>query len=174
MGLSARDYRRQLQGLLPQGNAWPRDEDSTLTAFLDAAAEEFARVDGRAGALVDEADPTTAAELLADWERVAGLPDNCSGQLADILQQRREDLRSKLTSTGGQSRDYMIALGQALGFDVSIEEFRPFRVGQSRTGESQTNGDWRFTWRLRAPEVTVKRFRVGQAAAGEPHHRQVA
>jgi uncharacterized protein YmfQ (DUF2313 family) len=28
--------------------------------------------------LVEEADPRTVAELFADWESVAGLPDSCA------------------------------------------------------------------------------------------------
>lgn len=161
------DYRTQLQALLPQGAAWPRAATALWTKLLDAIAEEFARIDGRALQLIDEADPRTTAEMLADWERVAGLPDSCSGLLADTQQGRRNELVSKLVGQGGQSRTYFIEVAAALGFSIEIEEFRPFRVGQATAGQALTNGDWRFAWRVRAPTVTVMRFRVGQSAVGE-------
>lgn len=167
MDLTASDYRQQMQRLLPSGLAWPRALAALLTKLLDAAAQEFARVHGRAFKLVDEADPRTTAELLGEWERVAGLPDNCSGLLSPTMQGRRNDLLSKLTSVGGQSPAYYVAIAKAMGFDVVVEEFRPFRIG-SRVGEPLSNGDWVYSWRVRAPEVTVSRFRVGQSAVGEP------
>lgn len=166
MGVMDNPYLQQLQQLLPSGSAWPRDVGSALTKLLSAIAEEMARIDGRALQLIDEADPRTTVDMLGDWERVAGLPDNCSGLLADSQQGRRNELVSKLVGRGGQSRAYFIELAKAFGFDITIEEFRPFRAG-SRAGDPLSNGDWRFTWRVRAPAVTVRRFRAGQSAAGE-------
>ena len=168
MGYTADQYREQLKALLPPGRAFPRERGSTLDDLLDAMAQELARIDTRADRLPTEAVPSTTAELLTDWERVAGLPDNCSGLLSDTLQGRRADLVSKLTSRGGQSPAYFISLAAALGYEVTIQEFRPFRAGMSEAGDALTNGDWVYTWRVRAPEVTVTFFRAGQSAAGEP------
>ncbi|MNJ39675.1 hypothetical protein D3C77_345530 [compost metagenome] len=105
--------------------------------------------------------------MLADWERVAGLPDKCAGTLESTVQGRRNALLAKLTATGGQSKAYFIAIAAALGYEITIEEFRPFRAGRSTAGDVLTNGDWMFTWRVRAPEVTVIPFRAGRSAAGE-------
>ncbi|MFC3716795.1 YmfQ family protein [Luteimonas soli] len=168
MGLTAAAYREQLQALLPQGRAWSRSPDATVTHYLDAAAEEYARVHARADALVDESIPTSTNEMLVDWEGVAGLPDNCSGTLRDTLQGRRADLVSKLVSSGGQSREYYTRVAASLGFEVEIEEFKPFRAGRSVAGDRVSNGDWKFTWRVRSAEVTVTHFRAGRSAAGEP------
>lgn len=168
MALTGTDYRQQLQSLLPQGSAWPRAALAVWTSLLDAVAQEFARVDGHSRGLVDEADPRTTTELLGDWERVAGLPDGCSGLLAETQQARRNDLVSKLVGRGGQSRAYFIEVAAAFGFEVSIDEFRPFCAGISAAGDELTNGDWIFTWRVRAPAVTVVPFRAGISAAGEP------
>jgi uncharacterized protein YmfQ (DUF2313 family) len=128
---------------------------------------ELARVDGRGEALPGEANPADTNELLVDWERVAGLPDKCAGVLEETLQGRRNALLTKLSSTGGQSAAYFIELAASLGYTVTIEQFRPFRVGMSRAGDSLTNGAWVFTWLIRAPEVTVTSFRVGRSAVGE-------
>ncbi len=164
---TAADYLEQLKTLLPPGQAFPRDAGTTLHSLLDGMSIELARVDGRGEALPGEANPASTNELLGDWERVAGLPDKCSGVLEETLQGRRNALLTKLSSTGGQSPGYFIDLAASLGYTVTIEQFKPFRVGMSRAGDSLTNGPWVFTWLIRAPEVTVTSFRVGRSTVGE-------
>ena len=168
MGYTASHYREQLKALLPPGRAFPRERGGTLDDLLDALAQELARVDLRSDELAADAVPIATTELLPDWERVAGLPDNCSGLLAETIQARRNDLVSKLSSSGGQTAAYFIAVAAALGYDVSIEEYRPFRAGWSVAGDALTNGDWAFAWRIIAPEETIRYFKAGQSAAGEP------
>lgn len=168
MPRTAAEYRELLKALLPPGRAFPREPGTTLDGLLGAMGEELARLDGRGDRLLVEAIPSTANELLPDWERVAGLPDNCSDSLAPTLQGRRADLVTKLASLGGQSRAYLIAVAARLGYVISIEEYRPFRAGLSRANDALTNGDWIFTWQVNGPPVTVTRFRAGQSAAGEP------
>ena len=164
---TADEYREQLKALLPPGQAFPRDTGTTLDDLLGGMAEEFARLDERAMRLVVEANPAFSNELLTDWERVAGLPDKCSGSLETTIQGRRRVLTAKLSSTGGQSPAYFISVAAALGYTVTIEEFRPFRAGLSRAGDALTNGDWVYAWRVRAPAQTVIPFRAGLSAAGE-------
>lgn len=164
---TAAEYREQLKALLPPGQAFPRDPGTTLHDLLDGMSIELARLDGRASALPQEANPASSLELLSDWERVAGLPDKCSGALEETLQGRRNALLAKLTSTGGQSVGYFIDLAATLGYTVTIEEFRPFRAGMSVAGDALTNGPWVHTWLIRAPEVSVTEFRAGLSAAGE-------
>lgn len=169
MVLTETDYLRQLQALLPSGPAWPKDDDATLTRVLGALAAELARVDGRAQRLVEEADPRTTSELLADWERIAGLPDPCvvaAGQ-AQSVAQRRAALIARLTMLGSQSKAYFIALAASLGYTITITEFHPFRAGQSRSGDPVAT-NWQFAWQVNAPLNTVVPFRSGNAVAGDP------
>lgn len=164
---TAAEYREQLKALLPPGQAFPRDPGTTLHDLLDGMSIELARLDGRASVLPQEANPATSLELLPDWERVAGLPDKCSGVLEETLQGRRNALLTKLTSTGGASPAYFIELAASLGYTVTIEEFRPFRAGMSVAGDTLTNGPWVHTWLIRAPETSITEFRAGLSAAGE-------
>lgn len=164
---TAADYLEQLKTLLPPGQAFPREAGTTLHSLLDGMSIELARVDARGEALPLEAIPSSSSELLVDWERVAGLPDKCSGVLEETLQGRKSVLLAKLSSTGGQSAAYFVELAASLGYVVTIEQFRPFRVGLSSVGDALTNGAWVFTWRIKAPAVTVTSFRVGQSAVGE-------
>lgn len=148
MGLMGPDYRRQLQALLPIGTAWPRHAAATLTRFLDAAAEEFARIHARRDALFEEADPRTTTELLPDWERVAGLPDNCSGVLAETVQDRRNDLVAKLSSTGGATAAYLTAAALAAGYVIEIQELygtpNEFKVITSANAQTYFTADASF------------------------------
>lgn len=154
MGMSRAEYLSQLQALLPQGPAWPREPDALLTRLLDGFAEEFARVDARADQLIDEADPRTTYELLADWERVAGLPGECVASLAQTVEQRRAALVAKLVERGGQSRAYFIALAAKLGYTVTITEFDEWTF-DSDVDAPLTGTDWRFAFQVNAPLNTV-------------------
>jgi uncharacterized protein YmfQ (DUF2313 family) len=165
---TAAEYREQLKQLLPPGQAFPRDPGTTLHDLLDGMSIELARVDERGFTMPLEANPATTTELLRDWERVAGLPDRCSGVLEETIQGRRNALLTKLASTGGQSIAYFTSIAAALGYEVTITEFRPFKVGVSVVGDAFTNGDWQFAWQVNGPETTVLAFRAGLSAVGEP------
>ncbi|MBD3728772.1 MAG: DUF2313 domain-containing protein [Sphingomonadales bacterium] len=140
-------YANQLAQLLPRGAAWEVAPDSLRARLLEALAEEFARIDGRGGALLDEADPRTTLELLPDWERVAGLPDSCTGA-PDSVQERQVALREKLTGVAGQNAAAFIEAAARIGYVITIEEHRPARMGM-RLGERLNGADWAYTWTAR-------------------------
>ena len=147
-------YLSQLQALLPPGAAWTREPDAVLTRLLAALACELARVDGRADVLLAECDPRLAIELITDWERVAGLPDTCTGPLA-TLDERRAAVHARITSAGGQSRAYFIGLAAAVGYAVTITEFRPWTCEDPCDGPIYDD-TWAHTWRVDAPETSIR------------------
>lgn len=163
MGMTTDDYLAQLQALLPQGPAWPRDSGATLTKLLQAMADELARIDGRAAQLIEESDPRTTAELLADWERVAGLPDSCV-TAAQATAQRRAALHAKLTTLGGQSVAYFIALAASLGYTVTITEFEQHTVVDDVEHPLYSH-PWQFAWQVNAPQDTVGTLSVTDTVA---------
>ncbi len=167
MARTADDYLEMLFGLLPPGIIWPRDPESVLGKALMTWAEGLAATDARAEDLVREANPAQAFELLAEWETECGLPDECS-ELTATLAERREAVVAKLSHAGGQSPAYFVGLAKALGYEVEVEEFRPFRAGHSAAGDPDYDEAWALAWRVRAPEQTVRYFRAGQGCAGEP------
>jgi uncharacterized protein YmfQ (DUF2313 family) len=167
MALTRDDYRRQLHALAPPGAALPDALDSQWQQLLDALAAVLGEVDSRAEDLLRESDPRRTAELLTDWERVVALPGPCDA-LAPTLQERRNQLVAKLTSIGGQSRAYFIGLAAALGYEITITEFNPFRAGFSHAGDSLTNDTWLHWWMVNAPGTQVFPFLAGRSAAGEP------
>lgn len=165
---SADDYAAQLAALLPQGAAWPREPDTVLAALLGGLAEEPARVDAAAHALLTELDPPQSLELLEAWERMCGLPDECS-QPGETIAERREAVVLRLSAQGGQTPAYFAEVATLLaGAMCTVREYRPFRAGRSRAGDPLSSGDWPHTFTVQAPETPVRTFRAGQSAAGEP------
>lgn len=167
---SADDYTSQLQALLPPGRAWPRDPDSWLSRMLSALALEFARVDGRALGLLDEADPQTALELLPDWERVAGLPDPCI-PVPIVIRERQIAVTQKIAGLGGQTPQFFIDLSARVGLRAEVEEFAPFAAGDL-AGAELCSEAWRHAFGLRffgaaTPDefgLEMTEFRAGSVA----------
>lgn len=168
MALTATDYLRQLQALLPLGPAWPKDDDATLTRLLQALAGELARVDGRALQLVEEADPRTTGELFADWERVAGLPDACAEAFGgeQTQAQRRAALVAKLVTLGGQSAAYYIGLAAALGYAITITEFHEHTV-EDDVEHPLYSAAWNFAWQVNSALNTIIEITV-ESTVEEP------
>lgn len=183
--MSEQAYREQLEKLLPSGRAWPRQNGTTMSALLSGFGAELSRVDDRAQDLLRESDPRTTLELLPEWERALGLPDTCTGPLVDVAA-RRGALVARLVQSGGQSPAFFAQIALALGFVVTIQEYRPFGAG-SLAGEPLTNPgqpfqvgisgagdaldnrlDWLFAWTVRASDFTVRRAMIGSFGAGDP------
>lgn len=167
IGSSADDYLQQLINLTPTGQAFPSDDQSNWIQLLTAIAQTCARIDANAVLLLNEAFPDTTTQLLPNWERVAGIPDDCT-VLGDTYQVRRLNLIAKLTSRGGQSPSYFVSVAASLGYTVTVTESRPFRTGISHTGDALCGSAWWFVWQIHAPLNTIIWFRASDSAAGEP------
>jgi uncharacterized protein YmfQ (DUF2313 family) len=181
-GFTGEDMTQVLADLLPQGPVWPRQLESVLMKTMAGLAEEFARLLGRDCDLLTESYPGTATETITDWERICGLPDDCTGPL-ETLQERRQAVLGKLASRGGQSRDYFINGAAYLGFEVvRITEFRPMIASECYAGEAchfQSLGradpkevrdrDWWFYWEITTTEeVKTVYLRADASEAGDP------
>ena len=166
---SAGDYAGVIAGHLPDGEAWPRDADSSLMAWVSGCAQIWGDVSARAAALlVVEADPRLTAQMIDEWERAFGLPDPCVKRTL-TLPERRVALVNKLTTQGGQSRQFFIDTAAALGYAISIREFRPFQFGLSSFGGKR--GAFfgpmsRFFWRVTVTGPRLTRFQFGASSFG--------
>lgn len=149
--MTGEQYLSMLQALLPTGMAWPRDPDAVLTNLMRAWADEFAREGLRVEDLLNESIPVNVRELLTDWERVLALPDSCTAAVDLSINQRRAAARSKITSIGGQSRQYFIDLAASLGFPgATIDEFRPMTCNDT-CNDALNSADDRYVWRINLP-----------------------
>lgn len=181
--MDVKAYAEQLLSLLPRGFAWPRQPDLKRDELLEAEAVELTRVHGRVGDLLREADPRQALETLPDWERVAGLPDSCVVPSSITIQERRQRLVQKLTSTGGQSIGYFSDLADQMGYEHEIREYRPFVCGESECGlveEESPAGSIlvygltnlitiRYHWAIKVLGPRVTWFRMGASELGKDY-----
>lgn len=168
VNLSLADFLRFIQGLLPRGPAWPRDDDAVLTQVAQAIADgTYGHHQATLNLSEVEADPNYTNELLPDFELDYGLPDPCT-PLNPTLGQRRSALLAKMRAKGGQSAAYFIAVAEQLGYTITIERFYPFRVNQGAIGDPLYGQGWIFAWRVHAPTTTVSNFQVNLSVVGEP------
>ena len=165
--MSVRKYAQLLKNLLPRGVIWRTEEGSVLERFLSALAEEFARFESRAMSLIAESDPRSALELLADWERIAGLPDKCSAGRATTVQERRDAVVAKLTMMGGASPAFFIALARQYGYEIDIEEFAPFICGLNECGDQLYSESSVYVWRVSVPGPRFTPFVCGASECGD-------
>lgn len=156
---SADEYLQQLKALLPQGPAWNLERVPELGVVLGGIAQEFARIDARAVALLAEMDPNAVTELVPDWEAVMGLPDACLGA-SPAFEDRRLSVRQRMIAVGSQTVAYFVSIANGQGYpNASVTEHRAPRFGRSRMGLAYF-GTWsaQFMWTLN----TGGRLQVGR------------
>ncbi|OKP27669.1 YmfQ family protein [Serratia fonticola] len=161
-------YSQALQSLIPLGLAWPRDPDAVQAAVIRALATSFQRSDSDAISLLKGGFPATATILLTEWEKSLGLPDDCSIGEVDTIAKRQAAVVSKLISTGGQSKSYFIGIAKALGYTITIKEYRQARSGFSACGDGINGDDWPFVWLVESESTSLTRARCGLSYCGDP------
>lgn len=176
---SGADYTKALLALLPQGQAWPRHE-STLVRACKGFAEYWGFVDSRAADLLEqESDPRKTVELLTDWERNWGLPEECFPS-GSTMEERRAILMMKMTLLGGQSREFFYYIADLFGYSITIKEYSPFMAGISQAGDTRdATGQYRweigppemrYCWSINAGTEVLYWFRAALGEAGvDPH-----
>ena len=140
--MSVTQYQTQLLALLPLGSAWPREPDSSLGKLMGGLAEEYARVDALSEAIATESLPSQVTQLIDEWEAEYGLPEG-STDVATALQERRNAVVQKYQQYGSQSREFLIAMAAALGFDLTITEYTETTFGDEFGGDFYGT-DWAF------------------------------
>lgn len=164
---SSADYAGAALTLLPRGRVWQAEPGGTQAGVLAGIGAGLARIDAAGGALL--ALPGQATPLIPEWEATLGLPDPCAG-LSPAVAQRASQVRARFASTGSQSRGFYIAFAAALGFEITIETFAPFRAGHSRAGSPVCAAGWQYVWAVHILHDAglTGAFRVGAARAGDP------
>lgn len=164
------DYAAILAQALPPGPFWAgfRSPDGDGRALLRAKAASFHRVDARAAEVLAEAVPTAADKTLEVREVEAGLPDPCTADF-DTIAERRAAVVSRWLDRGGHALAYFAAVIERLGYEVEIEEFRPFTCGVSVCGGDEIPGpaEERFVWRVRVLGPRLTEFVCGESVCGD-------
>lgn len=142
-----------LQKFLPMGTAWPRALDSVLARLLAAFATPMALLDLRLQELLNELNPETSTELLAEWEAFVGSNDACCAASTTVitLDGRRRRVVSRLTEEGTLSKAYFLRVALDLGYsDTTITEFKPTHC-EMHCESPVRSVLWRFAWEVNLP-----------------------
>lgn len=176
VNLTATDYQGLLFSLLPPGMVWPTDPESNVQRLLEGSAQEFGRVDARAGDLLAEADPRRALYLFQEWESSYSLPSDCA-PADQTMADRRAALVGRVVSQGGMRADDYKELAAGLGYeDIEIIELREATVEVNTPtghtgaviGDDINGSDWDSTWRVLLPNGVVRESVVDEAQIGDP------
>lgn len=143
---SVEDYTNALLNLLPPGPAWSRDTDSVCVRLVSALAEAYRESDGAACELLAGAFPATVDALTEEWYESLGLYNDCGVTTPQSQAEAVRFILGKLLATGGQSRSYFVSLAEAMGFSVTIEEFRTPLCGFSSCGSAVLNAGRFWAW----------------------------
>ncbi|CNK35903.1 YmfQ family protein [Yersinia enterocolitica] len=165
---SVNEYTVALQALMPGGLVWPKISGGIQTGTLRALARSYQRSDEDARDLLDAAFPATATAMLPEWEATLGLPDLCAIGEEDSMIQRQRAVISKLFGIGGQSVAYFIRVAEALGYTISITQYRQACSGMSVCGDALNGEEWPFTWLITAPKTTINYAQCGLTYCGDP------
>lgn len=87
---SQEEATRQLASVIPDGRAWQAKHlaGTNMNALISACAAEFREIQKQIETLAREFDVRLTDQLLPDWEKSCGLPEECIGQLASLTDRR--------------------------------------------------------------------------------------
>ena len=131
--LAAAAYARMMKALLPPGKKWNLQPDSTLTAVFLACGDELARISQRSADLIEESDPRTTSELLAEWERMLGLgadgtEDDRRARVVSLVIRRQRfrpvDFQAALAPLLGQDEGDVVVIERGRAFAVAVGDDR--------------------------------------------------
>lgn len=162
------DFIEMIWDLYPRGPAWVR-EKGLVNNLNTSTAAELVKIDSRKDRLIDESDPRTTNEMLSDWERNYGLPDECT-PIGSNIERRRNTLVTKINFLGDMRPIAYIAIAKELNYDVDLNEWSPFVCGSSECGSTDMLGgeEIRFVWNFNIYGVSETFFETGLSVCGDP------
>lgn len=172
---SRASFAHAMLALLPSGEIWPRDPKSTLARTIHALAGLPARWASRVATFLNvEAFPPTALLLLADWERVIGLPEPCLPAAETIAERQAAVIEKLRRRPGRQDPPYFVEIAARLGYAITITEYVPAQCGMTPCGAwVRSDGPYtirgagcgtpliRFVWTVTVTGPRLTRFAVG-------------
>ena len=167
LNLSTADLTGLFLRLLPRGAVWPKALSALQPQAVAALMPVYQRLVARDNNLLVDAFPSTAVELLAEWEATLGLPDPCAGPDATIAQ-RQAHVVARLTQAVGSSIPALVGFAAALGYAITITEFAPARADSLVADGPVYDPAWAFAWQVNAPGFVIKYFCADQSYADDP------
>lgn len=161
------DFAALLRRMQPRGKLWEGPDDTVMAQLRVGQVALMAQFAGRLAALTEsESYPPTSIELLPAWNKAFSLPDPCMAP-DPTVEQQQSALAAKIAQNRGLSRASIIAVVAALGYTITIDEFRPARFGEAVFGGTFAGPDWGKTWQVNAPEFAIDYAKFGSASFGD-------
>lgn len=106
---------------LPSGKMYEAKNkpDTVFYKLLFAVSKEFTRVQEKIYEVTMEYDINTTKELISEWEKWLGIPDDCFTNTVS-LEQRRKQCKAKLGQMNLQTEGDYIQLAANFGYDIEI------------------------------------------------------
>lgn len=161
-------YASLMVSLFPQGPVWPRETDSTLYMTCAGLALVYNRTNSRANYLLTDSFPSTAVELLPDWENTLGLPGRFGYTGTDVPTRQRQVVAA-LTDSGGQSIAFFVNKAAQMGFTISIIQYTSGSV-ESPVDFAMYDAAWAFAWEVNVPIGTDTTTLAAMLDAYKPAH----
>jgi uncharacterized protein YmfQ (DUF2313 family) len=163
------DYAAQFVNLLPRGPAWDAVDTGLLRDLIYAIVTEFKRISDKICILENETFPLNTTQLLTDWERALGLPDDCSADIAQSRSERRAAVAARLATIAEPTPAFFVLLAADFGYSIEVSEHFPARVGRARVGDRIHGPGNEFTWSVLIPGnyTQSRQALVGDAQVGD-------
>lgn len=123
-----------LASYLPDGQLFEAKniDDSNFRKLLRGFAGELFTAEGYLKTLEQEYSPAVTELFIAEWESAVGIPGACFA-VADTLDDRRQNVLTKLAALGIQTEQDFIDLAALLGVTVTISQlsddvFPPYSI----------------------------------------------
>lgn len=175
MGYSLQHYKNLFYRLLPQGDLWPTQDQTSTTwsNYVAAMVYELQRVDALAEDWFNDFIPTGSADpgQLEDWERILGLPDpDCPDVDWSSLTeaQRRSVVLDTLAGAPTTGTDLADKMSEYTGGTVlySNPELPVYYPGTGLAGQPLAGPAWSSTFLL---EYMVSRIGSENDFSGWTH-----
>lgn len=106
---------------LPSGKAFNAKQivGSNLRLMVEAMVTEFVNAETSIEEFQSEMMPDTTTEYITYWERAVGIPDHCF-RVADLIEDRRLNVKRKLSLLGLQTSADFEGFAASMGLDVKV------------------------------------------------------
>lgn len=109
---------------LPKGLAWSNgfNQDTNLGKLVAGLAVEYYRLSVLTYKVSTELDIRETDELISEWERSVGIPNECFLNTVS-LEERRRNVELVLSNFGGvQTKDDLVRVGSIFGFSITVHD----------------------------------------------------
>lgn len=119
--LSKEGQTQALADFLPNGRFWEgkNNVNANFRKFLAGVAGELLRVEQKNQEISDEHDIRQTVNLIENWERTVGIPNDAI-PIADTIEERRNNVLLMILANGTQTVDDFQNLANLLGFTIVV------------------------------------------------------